>query len=108
MEASGRRDMAFDVITVGSATRDVYVKSAAFDVHGAVESPTGLEACLPLGSKIELKEIFFDTGGGATNSAVTFSKLGNLKVATISRVGKDVGGSEVIRTLKEKGARIVI
>jgi ribokinase len=90
----------YHVITIGSATRDVYLKSPAFDLIKSEKFVTGVGECLALGSKNEASEIFLDTGGGGTNTAVTFGNL-KLKTAVLTRVGNDESGNEVIRVLKK-------
>lgn len=90
----------FDIITIGSATRDVFLKSEKIKIKKSLTSPSGFDECLPLGSKIELNDITFDTGGGATNAAVTFSNLG-LRTATVCRVGKDLAGLQIDQMFKE-------
>ncbi len=91
----------FDVITIGSATRDVFLRSKALETHAAVHSPTGVDVCLPLGSKVPVDEIHFTTGGGATNAAVTFARLGRRRVATVCRIGaEDTGGQTVLADLR--------
>ncbi|MDD4995043.1 MAG: carbohydrate kinase family protein [Patescibacteria group bacterium] len=92
----------FDIITIGSATRDVFLESGQIKIKKSKTSPTGLDECIPLGAKIELKDITFDTGGGATNAAATFGNLG-LKAAAICRIGKDYGGLEILQALKNRG-----
>ena len=89
------------VITIGSATLDVYLRSDAFREVKSEEFLTGIGECLALGSKNEVKEIFIDTGGGATNTAATFANLG-IPVSVLTRVGADIFGKEVERVLKEK------
>jgi ribokinase len=89
----------FDIITIGSATRDVFLQSEKIKIKKSKTSPSGLDECLPLGAKIELSDITFDTGGGATNAAVTFANLG-LRPATICRIGQDLGAIEVEKSLK--------
>jgi len=91
----------FDIITIGSATRDVFLKSDKIQIKKSKTSPSGFDECLPLGAKIELSEITFDTGGGATNAAVTFANLG-LRTATICRIGDDLGAIEVEKSLKSR------
>jgi len=91
----------FDIITIGSATRDVFLKSEKIKIKKSKTSPTGFDECLPLGAKIELDDIVFDTGGGATNAGVTFSNLG-LKTATICRTGKDLAGLQINHMFKER------
>ncbi|MFC1612226.1 carbohydrate kinase family protein [Patescibacteria group bacterium] len=89
------------VITIGSATLDVYLKSRAFKIVKSEKFLTGIGECLTLGSKNSVQEVFVDTGGGATNCAVTFANLG-IKVSVLSRIGDDLFGREVTRVLKEK------
>lgn len=90
-----------DVITIGSATRDVFLKSEGFEIRKHADSPTGIEQCFPLGSKIAIKELVFTTGGGATNTAVTFSRQG-LKTGCVSMIGDDFNGKEIIKELKRE------
>jgi len=93
----------FDVITIGSATRDVFLASKAWETHPSDHSPTGLEQCLPLGAKVSVDDIHFTTGGGATNAAVTFRRLGRQATATICRIGgKDAGGRTVLEDLQRE------
>ncbi len=90
----------FDVITIGSATRDVFLESGNFKFIRSQEFSGGVGECLSLGSKNEVRGIFFSTGGGATNAAVTFARLG-LKTAILARVGGDGAGDDVIGTLRK-------
>lgn len=93
----------YDIITIGSATRDVFIRSRALETHDTTHSPTGVEACLPLGSKIAIDEIHFTTGGGATNAAVTFARLGKWTTACVARIGaKDTGGRTVLIDLRHE------
>jgi len=87
----------FDVITFGSATRDVFLRSKAMELHKehGVE-----EACFPFGAKINIEDIVFETGGGATNCAVTFSRLAKLKTAIVASIGNDASGMEVVQALR--------
>lgn len=62
---------------------------------------TGEAECMPLGSKIEIPEIVFTTGGGATNTAVTFARQ-KLSASCISRIGKDPGGQAILDDLKKE------
>ena len=92
----------YDVVTIGAATRDVFVKSSHFENVRSDSAPDGWNACLPLGAKIPIDELVFETGGGATNAAVTFARFGD-KTACVSRIGNDPGGCEIVSLLgKEK------
>ncbi|MDO8599637.1 MAG: carbohydrate kinase family protein, partial [bacterium] len=64
----------YDIITIGSATQDVFLRSKAWETKEDPRSPTGLNACLPFGSKVPIEDLHFTTGGGATNAAVTFAR----------------------------------
>lgn len=55
---------------------------------------------LPFGSKVLIKDTHHHTGGGGTNSAITFSNLG-LKTGFIGYVGKDHNGKHIKKELKE-------
>src|SRR3989344_8411087 len=97
----------FDVITIGTATRDIFLTSSLFQV---VSDPKHLKKlgfaageaqCFALGGKIEIGKPILTTGGGATNAAVTFSRQG-LKTAALIKIGGDSAASEVLAELKKE------
>jgi len=90
-----------DIISIGSATKDVFLISKDFKLIKSSQFKTGVGECFSYGSKVELGDIYFDTGGGATNSACTFANFG-LKPAVISKVGKDIYGVEILHVLADK------
>ena len=96
------KNRVFDMVTIGAATRDVFVQSSRFQSQRDPAAPDGFDTCFPLGAKIDVDKILFETGGGATNAAVTFARFG-LKTACVARVGKDTGGREVAELLKKEG-----
>lgn len=89
----------FDVITFGSATQDIYLKSKKFLPFSDKKFPTGKIICLPANSKMKVDDIAFFSGGGGTNAAATFAHQG-LKVAYCGMVGNDYFGNLVISELK--------
>lgn len=91
-----------DIITIGSAVRDVFLMSDQFIALESDQFPTGVGECVALGSKIELENIIFSTGGGATNAAASFGSLG-FKTAAICNIGDDSPGRDVIEDLKRFG-----
>ncbi len=100
--------MILDVITIGTATQDVYLISKSFhalrDPHfseklGFVESE-GI--CFTLGGKIEVDDVVITTGGGATNAAVTFARQG-FKTACLAKIGNDLSGLIIEKELKKEG-----
>ncbi len=90
----------FDIITIGSATLDVFLKCNHLHIntHLSEESGESKEMCLPFGKKIEVDDALFDVGGGGTNAAVTLARQ-NLNVAVIAKIGKDFAGEKVLREL---------
>ncbi|MDP3770212.1 MAG: carbohydrate kinase family protein [Candidatus Sungbacteria bacterium] len=94
--------MKFDVITIGTATRDAFIKSEHFHVDPDHHVLGGKGLVMALGAKIEVPDIFFSTGGGATNAAVTLSRQ-QKKTACIAVIGNDDSGHSVLNDLKKEG-----
>jgi ribokinase len=95
----------FDIVTFGSATRDLFLKSKNFKVIKSGEFETGEGIGLNLGSKIYLDDLFFATGGGGTNTAATFAHQG-FKTAYVGEIGNDPEGEAIkdeLKRLKIKG-----
>ena len=93
----------YDIITFGSATRDINLKSKAFKtVKDDKDFVTGEGICLSLGSKIDIDEIRYTSGGGGTNTAASFAKQG-FKVAYCGAIGIDEAGLHIVKELKEFG-----
>jgi sugar/nucleoside kinase (ribokinase family) len=81
-----------DITSIGAATLDIFLKSDIFKVkHGHL--------FLPYSSKNEIKKTLISSGGGATNSSVSFSRLG-LKTACLSLVGSDAFSDIIKNDLK--------
>jgi len=85
--------MKFDIVTFGSAVQDVFLSTALAE--------RGNFIAYPIGSKILIKELKFDIGGGGTNTAVAFSRLG-FKTGFIGKIGNDQIGKEVLKMLKKE------
>lgn len=85
--------MKFDVVTFGSAVVDIFADTNVPEKNNSL--------CYPAGSKILLKNLKFDIGGGGTNTAVAFSRLG-LKTGCICKVGKDSYGKSILELLKKE------
>ncbi len=84
----------YDIVTFGSATRDLFIQSEDFKSLKHKRFFTGKGICVDSGSKIHLDEMVFATGGGGTNTAATFARQG-LKTAYIGKVGNDFGGKAI-------------
>jgi len=92
----------FNIITIGSATRDGFFLGVNFKNCEGKNFLTGKGICLDLGSKVLVPEVVFTTGGSAINTAKTFVYQ-ELKTAAIFRIGKDVSGETILRELKQEG-----
>lgn len=95
----------FDVITFGSATRDMFIISKNFQAIKSDDFISGKGLCVPSGAKVYVDDIFFASGGGATNTAATFALQG-LKTACVTKVGEDTGGNAILDELKKLGVNI--
>ena len=89
------------ILTIGAATQDVFIAGKSLTARRDVRTRDYVEQ-FPLGAKLELDNVIFDTGGGATNAAVTFARQG-LKVGFVGKVGHDPAGAEVLRVLRREG-----
>lgn len=93
----------FDVITIGSATMDAFVESKAATVVSVSSTVDKKEfMAYPYGSKLEIDSFEDATGGGGVNTATNFAHLG-LKTSAIIKIGNDLQGKNVIRTLENFG-----
>lgn len=93
--------MKYDVISFGSAVLDVFLKSPDIEVEKTTRSFTGEALMIPYGIKSEVEELVVCSGGGGTNTAVGFSRLG-LKAAVVARCGWDFAGKIVRQELKKE------
>lgn len=84
----------FDVVTIGAATADIFVSSDTLQESRRLLS-------LKRSSKNEINRSLICSGGGATNAATTFSRLG-LKAAVVAQVGRDPLADYVFTDLKKE------
>ncbi|MFH1174032.1 MAG: carbohydrate kinase family protein [archaeon] len=93
--------MQYDVISIGSATVDVFIKTAISDIIDPSEKRGDELLCYPLGEKILINHLEFQTGGGGTNTSVAFARLG-LKTAYLGQLGEDDNADRVLAVLKRE------
>ncbi len=91
----------FDVVTIGSITRDAFFDVPAFQTIPWKNTPSKKGFLLPLGEKLEVDKVFFTLGGNSANASVTFARSG-FKTACIGKIGNDPGGREIRRRLDEE------
>lgn len=90
---------SFNIITFGSATRDIFLRSKDFKIIDCADFSCGKAMALGAGSKVYLDDLIFATGGGGTNVAATFALQG-LKTAYAGLVGQDAGGKDILEELQ--------
>lgn len=93
----------FDVVTVGSATEDVFV-IVRDTVVVRIQDAKGERAYLGLehGAKVAVDNVEIMTGGGATNVAVGLARMG-LKTACVSKLGRDGPAERIQAELRQEG-----
>ncbi len=98
----------FDIITVGSNTVDLFVKTDTPLIHMRKKGkrPAKSMIAYPLGEKILITHLEHKIGGGGTNTAVAFSRLG-LKTAYLGKIGHDDNGLKVFRCLKKENVAFI-
>jgi len=96
----------FDTISVGSATLDIFLKSSKFNLVDEVAGITAEKAlCMPYGDKLNVDDFAMQSGGGATNTAVAFARLG-FKAAVISEMGQDLPAQVILQELKAENVDV--
>ncbi|MHC4663846.1 MAG: carbohydrate kinase family protein [Planctomycetota bacterium] len=96
----------FDVITIGSATQDVFVRSELGQIISIRDALHEKELLgFEYGGKINVDRVEFTTGGGSSNVACALAKLG-LSVAFLGKLGKDQAGRNVIGEMEGLGADV--
>lgn len=93
--------MSTKILAIGAATQDIFLSGKALVAKRDVRTHDYIEQ-FPLGAKIELDDAYFDSGGGATNAAVTFARQG-LGASFIGKVGHDTAGANIVRGLTKEG-----
>ncbi len=92
-----------DLICFGSATEDVFVhvpeaKIVCFSDEHCDTSYVALE----YGAKVEAQDVMIEVGGGATNTATTFARMG-LRTGIVAKVGGDGPGDRVLAAMQAEG-----
>lgn len=86
------------IITIGSALVDIFIHS---DHFVSQDTEQGKLLSLHYGDKVELNSFKVCTGGGASNTAVGFSRLG-LKTAIICETGRDNFSQLIFNDLRQE------
>lgn len=92
------------VICIGGATQDVFLTGKALAGKRDVRTKALVEQ-FPLGTKLTVDNVYFSTGGDASNASVTFARQG-LKTSLVAKIGRDAAGAEVLRVHRREGVGI--
>ncbi|MEI6379252.1 MAG: carbohydrate kinase family protein [Candidatus Falkowbacteria bacterium] len=96
----------FDLITIGGSTEDISMYIEDYHLIANRESASGNPfLAFDYGTKVGVKESFITFGGGASNTAVTASKLG-LKVGAMVTYGSDDRGQRIMANLKKNKVNV--
>ena len=89
------------ILSIGAAIQDVFLSNSE-EFAPVCANPHDCFVKLELGSKADVNNINFSTGGGATNAAVTFARQG-LPSIFMGAVGRDPAGDAVLADLDKEG-----
>lgn len=91
-----------DIITIGSATMDVFVECDDANIVSVRKKDKKSEfMSYPYGSKIEITDFDSQVGGGGVNTATNFAKLG-YSTGAIFKIGDDIYSEGILNYLKDK------
>lgn len=92
----------YDVVTIGDASEDIFVRPHKFNIEANRKFATGKGVSFELGEKISLDNVFYDIGGSACNSAVSFARQG-FKTSIVTATGKDSPSEKIWKRLDDEG-----
>lgn len=91
-----------DVITIGSATMDVFVESDDANIVSVYTKNKKSEfMSYPYGAKVEIEDFASQVGGGGVNTACNFANLG-FNTGAIFKIGDDIYSDGILESFKGK------
>ncbi len=91
-----------DVITIGSATMDVFVESDDANIVSVYTKNKKSEfMSYPYGAKVEIEDFTSQVGGGGVNTACNFANLG-FNTGVIFKIGDDIYSDGILESFKDK------
>ncbi|MFA5157980.1 MAG: carbohydrate kinase family protein [Patescibacteria group bacterium] len=95
-----------EVVTIGDAFQDLFVFSDDFKVINDRVFKSGKSLSFDYGAKNDIKQLVYDIGGSAVNSAISFSRLGcNCGISTF--LGDDGVAEKIKLKLTEENIEFV-
>ena len=86
------------IVSIGAALQDVYL----IDHDDFGTNNRGFFNQLELGTKVDIDNIKFSTGGGATNAATTFARYGHESIF-MGCISNDPAGQAILNSLDDEG-----
>lgn len=90
------------ILSIGAAVQDVFLSHSSELKPVSDKTADELFLKIELGSKNDVNNIDFSTGGGATNASVTFARQG-LEAEFMGTIGHDPAGAAVLADLDREG-----
>lgn len=90
------------ILTIGAAVQDVFMSHSPELKPVSDKTADELFIKIELGSKNDVNNINFSTGGGATNAAVTFARQG-IEAQFMGTIAHDPAGSAVLSDMDKEG-----
>lgn len=92
--------MKSSILTIGDASEDIFVEVRDAKIEKSHKFVSGQALCFELGEKIPVKNVLYEIGGSACNTAIGFSKLG-MTVSAMTVLGYDSAAEKIIERLEE-------
>ncbi|MBT7499136.1 MAG: carbohydrate kinase family protein [Candidatus Pacebacteria bacterium] len=87
-----------DVISIGSSLVDIFVSSQKFHLK---KENSALWLCEKYDEKVEVDSFKVTTGGGGSNTAVGFARMG-FEVGVVSEMGQDSWSELILSDFKNE------
>ena len=85
--------------TIGGAAQDIFMHYNGTEIMTLVKQQKHSSFMLfESGEKVEIDDVVYKTGGGATNSAVSFKRMG-IASSCFCKVGNDPAGQDILQAL---------
>lgn len=95
-----------DIVTIGSATMDVFVECDDANVVSVRKKDHSTDfMSYPYGSKLEITDFDTQVGGGGVNTAVNFANLG-FDTSVIFKVGDDIYSKGLFSYFEDKNVKL--
>lgn len=88
-----------EVIAIGSALVDIYIQSRDFELK---QENSGVWLCQRYDEKLEVDSFVVNTGGGGSNTAVGFARLG-FQTGAVAELGVDTWSQVVLTDFEREG-----